>query len=170
MSEPLERLIPPFLPFPQSPVFVNVSIPQLLAEYDPAEGTIERPGVRDWDKHMIMVEALRDRLLELLDSLKEDQTFAAVFGRPVTEEIAPGYFTIIKRPMDFLTIEKRLLGYPDYYKRPEVFAADIQLMCDNCKKFNTPDTTYYKSAVDLMKKFRELNEATFPDYPLPPGG
>jgi histone acetyltransferase len=170
VSDPLDRLVPPFLPFPQSPVFVNVSIPDLLAGYDPVGGAVERPGVRDWDKHMTRMEALRDRLLELLDSLKEDPTFAAVFSRPVTEEIAPGYFATIKRPMDFLTIEKRLLRYPDYYKRPEVFAADIHLMCDNCKKFNTPDTTYYKSAVDLMKKFRELYEATFPDYPLPPGG
>jgi histone acetyltransferase len=167
MRPAMERLKPPLVPFKGCPVFVNISIPELLEEYQPlAQGTRKPTGKNYYDEYMSRMEALRDRLLELLDVLKSEARFASVFGRPVTEEIADGYFEKIHHPMDFWTIEKRLLRYPDYYKRPEVFAADIQLICENCKTFNTPDTPYYRSAVELQKKFREMYEQQFPDAPF----
>lgn len=112
------------------------------------------------------MEIFRKKFTSILNELKSDAFFSVVFSRPVTEEIAPTYFTLIKKPIDFLTIEKRLTRYTDYYKRPEIFALDINLMCENCKKFNTPDTNYYKAAVDLMKKFRQLYDEEFPEYPF----
>lgn len=119
--------------------------------------------IDDYNKKM---ETFRKKFLAILNELKSDSFFSVVFSRPVTEEIAPTYFTLIKKPMDFLTIEKRLTRFTDYYKRPEIFALDINQMCENCKKFNTPDTNYYKAAVDLMKKFKQLYDEEFPDYPL----
>jgi histone acetyltransferase len=166
VQQPPHKLRPPFIPFKGSPVFVNISIPDLLEDYQPLTVTRKPSSKNYYDEYMARMESLRDRLLELLDALKNESKFAAVFGRPVTEDIAEGYFEKISHPMDFWTIEKRLLRYPDYYKRPEVFASDMLLICENCKTFNTPDTPYYRSAVELQKRFREMYEQNFPDAPF----
>ena len=131
--------------------------PSLMSSY------LRKKYIDEYNKKM---ETFRKKFFAILNELKSDSFFSVVFSRPVTEEIAPTYFTLIKKPIDFLTIEKRLTRFTDYYKRPEIFALDINQMCENCKKFNTPDTNYYKAAVDLMKKFRQLYDEEFPDYPL----
>jgi histone acetyltransferase len=166
VQQPPQRLMPQFIPFKRSPVFVNISLPDLLDDYQPLVATMKPSSNDYYDEYMARMESLRDRLLELLDTLKNESKFASVFGRPVTEDIAEGYFEKIQHPMDFWTIEKRLLRYPDYYKRPEVFASDMNLICENCKTFNTPDTPYYRSAVELQKRFREMYEQNFPEAPL----
>jgi len=55
------------------------------------------------------------------------------------------------------TIEERL-SRGNYYIAKEIFYADIQRMCDNCKKFNAEGTEYYQCAVDienLMKRAQQ---------------
>ncbi len=42
-----------------------------------------------------------------------------VFEEPVTEAIAPGYFEIVSKPMDYLTVEKKLEDHV-YKDREEV--------------------------------------------------
>ena len=42
-----------------------------------------------------------------------------VFEDPVTEAIAPGYFDVIEKPMDFCTVEKKLEG-SQYKAKQEV--------------------------------------------------
>ena len=42
-----------------------------------------------------------------------------LFEDPVTEDIAPDYFTIIEKPMDFLTIEKKI-EKGEYTKKEDV--------------------------------------------------
>jgi histone acetyltransferase len=166
VSESLEQLRPAFIPFPQSPVFVNMSIPEILRNHQPMGGSCMKVTKKFRDEYEESTDTLKEKLGAILAALKAIPRFSLLFGRPVTEEIAEGYFEKIKHPMDFFTIEKRLTRYPDYYKRPEIFAADIQLMCDNCKLFNAPDTTYYRYAVEMMKKFKEMYDEDFPDNPL----
>lgn len=157
-----------FVPFTQSPSFCSIPLPVILEEYAPKLETRMKSDINEYkEEYDALMSDLRDRLIAVFKALKNDQHFNTIFLRPVTEDIAPGYFTMIKKPMDFWTIEKRLYRYPDYYKRPELFASDITLMCDNCKQFNSPDTPFYKIAIDLMKKFRQLYEKEFPEYPLP---
>ena len=168
ISQQIKKLIPQFLPFPQAPTYVNVPIPELIKTYRPfddarAKKMRSKQFLDDYNQKM---EYFKDKFITILEKLKANPQFSLVFNRPVTEEIAPTYFSLIKKPMDFWTIEKRLIRYPDYYKRPEIFANDINQMCENCKVFNTPDTTYYKAAVDLMKKFKQLYEQEFPEYPI----
>lgn len=76
---------------------------------------------------------------------------AAPFLRPV-DPVAlniPHYFTIVKYPMDFSTIERKLASSnpqkpdsnsenPRYYNVDE-FVHDVRLIFQNCVTFNGPD-------------------------------
>jgi histone acetyltransferase len=143
-----------WLPFEQSPTFLSRPLPEVI------DLSGFRDGPIDYDQKMADI---RIRLARILRQLQADEKFTEIFQRPVTEAIAPGYFQTIKKPMDFQTIEKRLLRFSDYYKRPEMFWCDIQQMVENCKQFNSSDTMYYKAAVSLWGKFRGLYAAEFPD-------
>jgi hypothetical protein len=57
-----------------------------------------------YDEYMARMENLRDRLLEVLDVVKQESRFGPS-GIPVTESIVDGYFEKIKRPMDFCGME-----------------------------------------------------------------
>ncbi len=78
---------------------------------------------------------------------------AAPFLRPV-DPVAlniPHYPTIIKTPMDFGTVERKVAASnpqkPDpnpsnpRYSTPDEFVADVRLVFENCFKFNGPDHT-----------------------------
>ena len=43
----------------------------------------------------------------VLNSLRKLED-AWIFEEPVTEDIAPGYFDVVEKPMDFATVEKKL--------------------------------------------------------------
>jgi hypothetical protein len=93
--------------------------------------------------------------LRTLKKLKD----AAPFLRPV-DPIAlniPHYTTVIKTPMDFSTVERKLassnptkpdlnLSNPRYFSA-DAFISDIRLIFHNCLTFNGPD-----HAVTLMGK------------------
>lgn len=142
--------------YKQRPTFVSIPIPKLL------KMGIKTDPPPDYAKKM---EKIRSSIIDILATMKADDRFGGTFMRPVTEAIAPGYFTTIPKPMDFLTIEKRLLKFPDYYKDPRIFAKDIKLMCINCQKFNSPDTIYYKHAGDALIVFKDLYYEKFGEYP-----
>lgn len=46
-------------------------------------------------------------LFLVLSGLRKHEE-AWVFEDPVTEAIAPGYFEVVSKPMDYVTIEKKL--------------------------------------------------------------
>lgn len=77
----------------------------------------------------------------------------AFFAWPVTDLIAPGYSTIIKNPMDFYTIRKRI--EQRFYDTIAEFKADVKLMCDNAMTYNQSDTIYYKTARKLWHYARD---------------
>ncbi|OHT12907.1 acetyltransferase, GNAT family protein [Tritrichomonas foetus] len=150
-----------YSPYPQMPSYMNKSLIEVIKATDCAERRDEEQRlIERYDRDM---NSLKHKLLYILEELKNDEKFGPIFEKPVTEEIAPSYFETIQRPMDFQTIERRLKRYKDYYKRPEIFAADIHLMCDNCKIFNSAETHFYKTATQCMQKFKHLYNATFPE-------
>lgn len=55
------------------------------------------------------------------------------FNQPVKEEYAPGYFSIIERPMDFGTIKSKLSKYTCF----EEFDGDVRLVFTNAAYYNT---------------------------------
>jgi histone acetyltransferase len=142
-------------------VHYSVPLPRLLRRCCPE---LQSPGVigilSGYEEHSRLI---KEKLLQILNALKADVKNSSIFLRPVTEDIAPNYFNKIESPMDLSSIENRLVLFDDYYKRPEIFAIDVTLMCDNAKCYNAPDTIFYRNAVDLLRKFRRLYAAEFPD-------
>ncbi|KAM5156999.1 bromodomain-containing protein 9 [Mantella aurantiaca] len=80
------------------------------------------------------------------------------FAFPVTDQIAPGYFMIIKHPMDFSTMKDKISA--NEYKSITEFKADFKLMCDNAMTYNRPETVYYKLAKKLLHTgFKMMSKA-----------
>ncbi|XP_053338631.1 bromodomain adjacent to zinc finger domain protein 2A isoform X2 [Clarias gariepinus] len=80
------------------------------------------------------------------------------FLEPVNPRLVPGYRRIIKNPMDFLTMREKLLK--GGYCTCEEFAADAQLVFNNCELFNE-DTSEVGMAGHSMRRFFESRWAEF---------
>ncbi|KAG5680412.1 hypothetical protein PVAND_009920 [Polypedilum vanderplanki] len=88
---------------------------------------------------------LIDNLLKTLEKRDPHQFFAW----PVTDDIAPGYSSIITRPMDFSTIRQK--NEENKYTTLQEFSEDFQLMCDNAIRYNHHETVYNKAARRLLQ-------------------
>ncbi|XP_039647067.1 bromodomain-containing protein 1 isoform X2 [Perca fluviatilis] len=85
-------------------------------------------------------------LRALLDQLQtKDQ--AKIFTQPVDVNEVPDYLDHIKHPMDFSTMRQRIDAQA--YNNFEQFENDFNLIIDNCMKYNSKDTYFYRTAVRL---------------------
>ena len=107
-------------------------------------------------------EALQHLLTFLLGLLMERDT-NKWFSVPIDDKMAPGYSQVVSQPMDFTRMENKLDSRA-YGTLPE-FREDFRLICQNCIKFNKPDSPYHKAAkklelygLDLLSKKRIRNE------------
>ncbi|XP_072423341.1 bromodomain adjacent to zinc finger domain protein 2A-like isoform X2 [Chiloscyllium punctatum] len=80
------------------------------------------------------------------------------FLHPVNPRLVPGYRKIIKRPMDFSTIRRKLIS--GKYLTCEEFAEDTTLVFDNCMTFNEDDSEVGRAGY-IMRKFFESRWAEF---------
>ncbi|XP_057711178.1 bromodomain-containing protein 1 isoform X2 [Corythoichthys intestinalis] len=87
----------------------------------------------------ILLRAVLDQLL-----LKDQ---ARIFTQPVDVNEVPDYLDHIKRPMDFSTMRQRVDAQE--YSNFEQFQADFDLIVNNCMKYNSKDTYFYRAAVRL---------------------
>ncbi|XP_074577946.1 uncharacterized protein LOC141834523 [Curcuma longa] len=91
-------------------------------------------------------------LVFILDRLQKKDTYG-VFAEPVDPEELPDYHDIIKHPMDFATIRKKLSD--GAYANLEQFEQDVFLISLNAMQYNGSDTIYYRQAraiQELAKK------------------
>lgn len=58
-------------------------------------------------RHYIIFDVLLLTHVLVLAGLRRHED-GWVFEEPVTEDIAPGYFDVVSKPMDFLTVEKNI--------------------------------------------------------------
>uniref|UniRef100_A0A3Q3GUR7 Bromodomain containing 1a n=1 Tax=Labrus bergylta TaxID=56723 RepID=A0A3Q3GUR7_9LABR len=85
-------------------------------------------------------------LRALLDQLQsKDQ--AKIFTQPVDVSEVPDYLDHIKHPMDFSSMRQRIDAQG--YNNLEQFESDFNLIVDNCMKYNSKDTYFYRAAVRL---------------------
>ncbi|KAL4713916.1 hypothetical protein ACJJTC_015570 [Scirpophaga incertulas] len=88
------------------------------------------------------------RLLEQLLRNLEKKDPNQFFAWPVNDNFAPGYSTIIKKPMDFSTMKQKIDD--NEYKSLNCFINDFKLMCNNAMKYNKAGTVYHKAAKRLL--------------------
>jgi hypothetical protein len=91
-------------------------------------------------------EDIREKMTPILRQMYDHEE-GAWFRQPVTEAIAPGYFDIIKYPMDFSTIFKKL--DENQYATPYQFSEDIWLVFNNTWLFNKKTQKVYKAGLKV---------------------
>lgn len=76
------------------------------------------------------------------------------FLNPVTEAEAPGYFSIIEKPMDLRKVDNNLRdkAYRDLHE----FAADLRLVFTNAMRFNASESSVYIDAQKSLNIFNDI--------------
>ncbi|KAG7393224.1 Histone acetyltransferase kat2b [Phytophthora pseudosyringae] len=90
--------------------------------------------------------SLKSQLSQLLKAVSNHRS-AWPFHEPVDTSVVVDYLDHIKEPVDLQLLSKRIDS--GVYMSKAALKADLEKMCDNCTIYNTPDTNYYKAAVDL---------------------
>mmetsp|Transcript_15479 Transcript_15479/g.23615 ORF Transcript_15479/g.23615 Transcript_15479/m.23615 type:complete len:259 (+) Transcript_15479:107-883(+) len=111
-------------------------------------------GAKDGDRQR---SALKTEMLQILKKIDEQQCVWP-FRLPVDTTEVTDYLEIIKDPIDLSTIQKRLKK-EDYYRTKHLLYTDLMRMVNNCKLYNTSDSSYYECAVQL----EEYLKTVFPD-------
>ncbi|XP_028249800.1 bromodomain adjacent to zinc finger domain protein 2B-like isoform X2 [Parambassis ranga] len=73
------------------------------------------------------------------------------FLTPVNLKAVPGYRKVIKRPMDFSTIKEKLSN--NQYLNLEMFIIDMNLVFDNCEKFNEDNSEIGRAGHNMRRFF-----------------
>ncbi|XP_008420173.1 histone acetyltransferase KAT2B isoform X1 [Poecilia reticulata] len=114
------------------------------------------PGIREtgWKpagkgKELKDPDQLYSTLKTILQHVKNHQN-AWPFMEPVKKTEAPGYYQVIRFPMDLKTMSERLKSR--YYTTRKLFMADMQRIFTNCREYNAPESEYYKCA-NILEKF-----------------
>ncbi|XP_077273127.1 bromodomain containing 8 isoform X2 [Temnothorax americanus] len=103
------------------------------------ESTGEGADYRAWKKAVMLVY---NRLAT--------HKYASVFLRPITEDQAPGYHSVIFRPMDLSTIKKNIDN--GTIRSTMHFQRDVMVMFQNAIMYNKHDTFIFKMAVSMQEE------------------
>lgn len=164
-SNPVTKPMIPMAPLPEQPKSFTTlqNVPSLmsyeqkpetpLAFHDsPMTPSSVDSGTREPRTCVLKLKQSRNPLAKLLDHLlkalekRDPQQF---FAWPVTEDIAPGYSSIITKPMDFSSIRQKVEG--NEYNTLSEFSDDFRLMCENAIRYNHHETIYNKTARRLLQ-------------------
>uniref|UniRef100_A0A671TCX0 Bromodomain adjacent to zinc finger domain protein 2B-like n=1 Tax=Sinocyclocheilus anshuiensis TaxID=1608454 RepID=A0A671TCX0_9TELE len=88
----------------------------------------------------------------LLAELERHQD-AWPFLTPVNLKSVPGYRKVIKKPMAFSTIREKLVS--SQYQNLETFIIDVNLVFDNCEKFNEDNSDIGRAGHNMRKFFEK---------------
>lgn len=97
---------------------------------------------RNWKKSVMLVY---NRLAS--------NKYASLFLKPITEEQAPGYNSIVYRPMDLQTIKKHIDS--GIIRTSLEFKRDVMLMFTNAIMYNKTNDTVYNMALQMQQESME---------------
>uniref|UniRef100_A0A4W6CG17 Bromodomain adjacent to zinc finger domain 2B n=1 Tax=Lates calcarifer TaxID=8187 RepID=A0A4W6CG17_LATCA len=93
--------------------------------------------------------AIQQHLFYLISLLYHQDAWP--FLTPVNHKAVPGYRKVIKKPMDFSTIREKLAT--NQYLNLETFIIDVNLVFDNCEKFNEDDSEIGRAGHNMRRFF-----------------
>lgn len=105
----------------------------------------ETADYRAWKKSVMMVY---NRLAT--------HKYGSTFLRPITEDQAPGYHSIVLKPMDLSKIKKNIDN--GSIRSTSHFQREIMLMFQNAIMFNKQQTLFYKQAIEMQEDFLQQLE------------
>lgn len=105
----------------------------------------------------LTINAISTLCKGILKRLREEEQ-SWIFNTPVDTEAwgLDDYHDIIKHPMDYSTIEKRL--DQGQYSKLDGFASDIRLVYSNAKTYNAPGTSVHTLATETLSLFEKEYE------------
>jgi hypothetical protein len=92
----------------------------------------------------------RNKVVTVLGSLldkvikNDNDQSGGLFSKPVPKEEFPEYYDMIKNPMDYSTMKKKLAN--GEYRSAHAMQKDFVLVMKNCMQFNAPDSDIVKEA------------------------
>ncbi|KAL2081458.1 hypothetical protein ACEWY4_023311 [Coilia grayii] len=92
-------------------------------------------------------------LCRMLLAELESHPDAWPFLNPVNSKAVPGYRKVIKKPMDLSTIREKLAN--NQYLNLETFIIDVNLIFDNCEKFNEDNSEIGRAGHNMRKFFEK---------------
>eukprot|EP00042_Codosiga_hollandica_P040289 m.345849 g.345849 ORF g.345849 m.345849 type:complete len:314 (-) comp55820_c0_seq1:90-1031(-) len=128
----------------------------LLAQVANRERTKREILEQEFDRMIELTKPPKAFFKKLIEDLKRRDS-NRIFCEPVTEELAPDYFSVIERPMDFQTMLKK--NAADEYATIAEIEADFQLMCTNATVYNSPDSWYHQVAARMPEKCAPVFQA-----------
>ncbi|KAG5208358.1 GCN5-related histone actyltransferase [Trichophyton interdigitale] len=87
-------------------------------------------------------------------NLMRNHKSAWPFADSVNKDQVPGYYNVIKSPMDLSTMEERL--EQDYYTTPKILFDDLKLIFSNCRTYNSEYSVFVKCAKQLERYMRKI--------------
>ncbi|KAK4444992.1 bromodomain-containing protein [Podospora aff. communis PSN243] len=111
-------------------------------------------------------EELYEALEKVLSELKAHTEYSTPFLNRVNKRDAPDYYNFIKQPMDLGTMTKKLKGLT--YKSKAEFVTDLNLIWDNCLKYNQEMSHPLRRMANGMRKEAEKLIPLIPDLVIRP--
>ncbi|XP_006821018.1 bromodomain-containing protein 8-like [Saccoglossus kowalevskii] len=127
---------------PQQFSFYSDSVPSSPASFSQGDDPEAIQAQKAWKKSIMMVWRAT-----------ASHKYANVFLHPVTDELAPGYHSIVYRPMDLSTIKKNI--ETGGIRTTSEFQRDIMLMFQNAIMYNNSDHDVYHMGIEMHRDVME---------------
>uniref|UniRef100_A0A2I2Y1M4 Bromodomain-containing protein 8 n=1 Tax=Gorilla gorilla gorilla TaxID=9595 RepID=A0A2I2Y1M4_GORGO len=124
-----------------------------LADSIPSSPASSQFSVCSEDQEAIQAQKIWKKAIMLVWRAAANHRYANVFLQPVTDDIAPGYHSIVQRPMDLSTIKKNIEN--GLIRSTAEFQRDIMLMFQNAVMYNSSDHDVYHMAVEMQRDVLE---------------
>ncbi|KAM3836031.1 bromodomain-containing protein 8, partial [Diretmus argenteus] len=105
------------------------------------------------DQEAVQAQKVWKKAIMLVWRAAANHRYASVFLQPVSDDIAPGYHSIVHRPMDLSAIKKNIES--GVIRTTAEFQRDIMLMFQNAVMYNSSDHDVYHMALEMQRDVLE---------------